>query len=174
VLLSQSILIIAQAAHLRNRSVTPPIACACVNRNSCALLSWQEEEGEGFKPVTSGFRLEGCKGGLVAHVGYARERGKACAVVCLAAAEAFPEGLLEGAVFHWGVASREGSPWAPPPEGWQSDPAQTLDTGGAELAVMQCVHFTSCTRRAVARVHAQMALRCCHCACVCAVHASHA
>ena len=86
-------------------------------------------EGEGFKPVTAGFGLEGLQGALVAHVGYAHERGKPYAVLVLAAAEAFPEGALDGAAFHWGVASREGGAWGPPPEGWQSDPAQSTEAG---------------------------------------------
>ena len=49
------------------------------------------------------------------------------------------QGLLEGAVFHWGIASREGSLWVPPPSGWQSDPAQTIDTGESSSRDSCCV-----------------------------------
>ena len=79
--------------------------------------------------MTAGFGLEGLQGALVAHVGYAHERGKPYAVLVLAAAEAFPEGALDGAAFHWGVASREGGAWGPPPEGWQGDPARSVEAG---------------------------------------------
>jgi hypothetical protein len=39
--------------------------------------------------------------------------------------------LLEGAVLHWGVASREGGSWAAPPQGWQSDPGDSINAGDA-------------------------------------------
>ena len=47
--------------------------------------------------------------------------------------EAFPEGLLAEAVFHWAVASREGSAWSPPPDGWQSDPSRSATAGALPL-----------------------------------------
>ena len=96
------------------------------------MKTWRmraQEGKEGFKPVPAGFRLEGSAGSLVAHVGCVRERGRQFALLSLAAGEAFPEGLLEGAAFHWGVASREGGAWAPPPDGWQADPSDTADSG---------------------------------------------
>jgi hypothetical protein len=86
-------------------------------------------EEEDFKPVTMGFRLDGLQGAMVAHVGHALEGGRHCALVALVASEAFPEGALEGAVFHWAVASREGGAWSPPPEGWQSDPSRSSAAG---------------------------------------------
>ena len=80
--------------------------------------------------MTAGFRLEGVQGSMVAHVGHAFERGRHCALVVLVCSEAFPEGLLAGAVFHWAVTSREGGTWNPPPEGWQSDPSHPSAAGG--------------------------------------------
>lgn len=94
---------------------------------TCAV----QEEEDALKPVAVGFRLDGCEGAVAAHVGYAREGARSFALVSLAAAEAFPSGALDGAVFHWGVASREGGAWAAPPDGWQSDPARTEDAGNA-------------------------------------------
>ena len=85
---------------------------------------------EGFKPMTAGFHLEGIQGSMVAHVGNAFESGRHFALVVLVCSEAFPEGLLNGAVFHWAVASREGGTWSPPPDGWQSDPSRTSAAGG--------------------------------------------
>ncbi len=79
--------------------------------------------------MTVGFRLDGCAGAVAAHLRYAREGARSFALVSLAAAEAFPAGALDGAVFHWGVASREGGAWVPPPDGWQSDPPRTTDAG---------------------------------------------
>ena len=87
------------------------------------------EEEEDFKPVTVRFRLDGLQGAMVARVGHALESGRHCALVALVASEAFPEGALEGAVFHWAVASREGGAWSPPPEGWQSDPSRSSTAG---------------------------------------------
>ena len=84
---------------------------------------------EPVKPVAVGFRLDGCAGAMAAHVRYAREGARSFALVSLAAAEAFPSGALDGAVFHWGVVSREGGEWVPPPEGWQSDPPRTTEAG---------------------------------------------
>ena len=89
----------------------------------------QEELDEAFKPMTVGFRLEGMQGNMVAHVGHAFENGRHCALVALVCSEAYPEGLLEGAVFHWAVASREGGTWSPPPDSWQSDPSHTSAVG---------------------------------------------
>lgn len=88
-----------------------------------------QAEDKGFKPMTAGFRLEGIQGSMVAHVGHTCESGRHCALVVLACSEAFPEGLLDGAVFHWAVASREGGTWSPPPDGWQDDPSCTSAAG---------------------------------------------
>ena len=100
--------------------------------------------------MTVGFRLDGLQGAMVAHVGHALESGRHCALVALVASEAFPEGALEGAVFHWAVASREGGAWSPPPEGWQSDPScsstagmphnNSLDEAVCSLAPAYCTH----------------------------------
>ena len=49
-------------------------------------------------------------------------------------AEAFPEGLLDEAVFHWAVASREGGAWSAPPDGWQSDPSRSTAAGAPPLS----------------------------------------
>ncbi len=88
-----------------------------------------QDGDEGFKPMTAGFRLEGIQGSMAAHVGHTCESGRHCALVVLVCSEAFPEGLLDGAVFHWAVASREGGTWSPPPDGWQSDPSRTSGAG---------------------------------------------
>ena len=87
------------------------------------------QDGDGLKPLSFGYRLNGVSGSMAAHIGLATERGRPYALVTLAAAEAFPEGLLEGAVFHWGVTSREGGSWVAPPEGWQADPDRSMDAG---------------------------------------------
>ncbi len=79
--------------------------------------------------MTAGFRLEGIQGSMAAHVGHTCESGRHCALVVLVCSEAFPEGLLDGAVFHWAVASREGGTWSPPPNGWQADPSRTSAAG---------------------------------------------
>lgn len=101
-----------------------------------------EQEEEGFRPFTIGFRLEGMQGNMVAHVGHAFEGGRHCALVALVCSEAFPEGLLDGAVFHWAVASREGGTWSPPPDGWHSDPSRS-DTAGVLLMVCQYLQHVS-------------------------------
>jgi len=84
----------------------------------------------GFSPVSMTFRLDGLEGSAVTKAGFAAENGQNYAVVALAAAEAFPEGSLDGAVFHWGVASAdEGACWEAAPSGWRSDPAQSNSAG---------------------------------------------
>lgn len=76
------------------------------------------------------FRLHGLDGWLAAVVTVAEEKGRQWAVVCLAAAEAFPQGALEGVVAHWGIAGTgKTGGWERPPEGWLSDPDQHRSTG---------------------------------------------
>jgi hypothetical protein len=58
-----------------------------------------------------------------------KEGGRYCAAIAVAAGEAFPSGLLDGAVMHWAMARREGAHWGGPPAGWVSDPANTQDAG---------------------------------------------
>ena len=93
--------------------------------------------------MTAGFRLEGIQGSMVAHVGHTCESGRHCALVVLVCSEAFPEGLLDGAVFHWAVASREGGTWSPPPDGWQSDPSRTIAAGMIFVPVAHCLKQVS-------------------------------
>lgn len=44
-------------------------------------------------------------------------------------AQAFPDGVLEGAVLHWALAARPGAAWQPAPPGWASDPAASAEAG---------------------------------------------
>ncbi|CAL8469831.1 g9373 [Coccomyxa elongata] len=120
-----------------------------------------DPDEEALKPVTVGFRLDGCAGAVAAHVRYAREGARSFALVSLAAAEAFPAGALDGAVFHWGVASREGGAWVPPPDGWQSDPPRTTDAEGAVQTAFERVAAPGYERRpdvAVAALTLQLPL----------------
>ncbi|BDA43844.1 Alpha-glucan water dikinase, chloroplastic at C-terminar half [Coccomyxa sp. Obi] len=107
----------------------------------------EDQHKEALKPVTVGFRLDGCTGAMAAHVRYAREGARSFALVSLGAAEAFPAGALDCAVFHWGVASREGGAWVPPPDGWQSDPPRTTDAEGAVQTAFERVAAPGYERR---------------------------
>ena len=79
--------------------------------------------------------MHGLDGRLSACVTLADEGGRHFAVASLAAAEAFPEGVLEGLVAHWGIAGvgRRGG-WETPPPGWVSDP-DTSHAAGACLLI---------------------------------------
>lgn len=78
----------------------------------------------------SNFQMHGVDGWLTAYTALAEEGGRRFKVVSLAASEAFPEGVLDGAIAHWGVAGvgiRGG--WETPPKGWQSDPDKSRAAG---------------------------------------------
>lgn len=60
----------------------------------------------------------------------AEEKGRQWAVISLTAAEAFPQGALDGVVAHWGIAGTgKTGGWERPPKGWMSDPHHDDSTG---------------------------------------------
>ena len=76
------------------------------------------------------FRLHGLDGWVAAASAAATEGGSQWAVISIAAAESFPEGVLEGVVAHWGVAgSSKVGGWEAPPKGWLADPGHVNDSG---------------------------------------------
>jgi hypothetical protein len=79
--------------------------------------------------VTATFHMSGVEGSVTARAALCRESSRWFVAVAVAAGEAFPSSLLEGAVLHWAVARREASKWLPPPSGWVSDPPDTVDIG---------------------------------------------
>ena len=87
------------------------------------------QDSEGLV-TTNSFRLHGLDGWLAACATTCREGDADYAVISLAAAESFPEGVLEGVVAHWGCAGvgRRGG-WETPPAGWTTDASDSHEAG---------------------------------------------
>ena len=66
-------------------------------------------------------------------------------MVSIVAAEAFPEGVLDGVVAHWGIAGvgRRGG-WESPLPGWQSDPDASQEAGMLVFAYEFVRKFIRC------------------------------
>lgn len=52
--------------------------------------------------------------------------------------EGFPDGLLDGAVLHWGCATRQGGSWNAPPTGWNADPITSTEAGPPHIYLNSC------------------------------------
>ncbi|KAK9830544.1 hypothetical protein WJX72_012386 [[Myrmecia] bisecta] len=111
-----------------------------------APLAWQGEEQavqvEPPAPAAHSYRIEGVAGSLVAHVALCQEAGTFCAAVSVAAAEAFPDGLLDGSTLHWACSQRESGAWQTPHEGWSADQEGSSQAdGGAIHTPMETVRL---------------------------------
>jgi len=90
----------------------------------------------------SNFRLYGLDGWVSASTTLAEEGGQRYAVVALAVAESFPDGILEGVVAHWAVAGHDQKgTWESPPKGWISEPAHFDAAGASLLPFSPCDHL---------------------------------
>ncbi|KAK9863129.1 hypothetical protein WJX84_006375, partial [Apatococcus fuscideae] len=86
---------------------------------------------QGPEPVEFSARMDGLLGHVAGHAKLSKdESGKPTAVVAIAMAESFPDGLLHDAKLHWGTCLHEESGWERAPKGWKAFPEGSHEAGG--------------------------------------------